>query len=107
MSSSHQSPDDIKAKLNLETSRINWHDLQVYYARGHVVKVSPELDLLDVAAELAADNTARFQHWMSGGQVGDVAPDLAQQWYDNNTELWAVVIAPWVLVQDRSGHVLH
>ncbi len=107
MSSSHQSPDDIKAKLNLETSRINWHDLQVYYARGHVVKVSPDLDLLDVAAELAADNTARFQQWMTGGQVGDVAPDLARHWYDENTELWAVVIAPWVLVQDRSGHVLH
>ncbi|MEP1214258.1 MAG: DUF2288 domain-containing protein [Marinobacter sp.] len=107
MSSSHQSPDDIKAKLNLETSRINWHDLQVYYARGHVVKVSPELDLLDVAAELAADNTARFQQWMSAGQVGDVAPELAQQWYDSNAELWAVVIAPWVLVQDRSDHVLH
>lgn len=107
MSSSPRSPDDLKAKLNLETSRINWHDLQVYYARGHVVKVSPELDLLDVAAELAADNTARFQQWMNNGQVGDVAPDLARHWYDENTELWAVVIAPWVLVQDRSGHVLH
>ncbi len=107
MSPSHQSPDDIKTKLNLETSRINWHDLQVYYARGHVVKVSPELDLLDVAAELAADNKARFESWMAGGQVGDVAPDLARHWYDENTELWAVVIAPWVLVQDRSGHVLH
>lgn len=103
----NQSSEDIKSKLNLETSRINWHDLQVYYARGHVVKVSPDLDLLDVAAELAADNTARFESWMADGQVGDVAPDLARHWYDENTELWAVVIAPWVLVQDRSGHVLH
>lgn len=101
------SPDDLKKKLNLETSRINWHDLQVYYARGHVVKVSPALDLLDVAAELAADNTARFEQWMASGQVGEVAPDLARHWYQENTELWAVVIAPWVLVQDRSGHVLH
>ncbi|NMT62546.1 DUF2288 domain-containing protein [Marinobacter orientalis] len=107
MSSSHLSPDDLKTKLNLETSRINWHDLQVYYARGHVVKVSPALDLLEVAAELAADNTARFEHWMAGGQVGDVAPELARQWYEGNTELWAVVIAPWVLVQDRSDHALH
>ena len=102
-----KSSDELKKKLNLETSRINWHDLQVYYARGHVVKVSPELDLLDVAAELAADNTARFQQWMNVGQVGDVSPDLAKQWYDKNAELWAVVIAPWVLVQDRSGHGLH
>lgn len=101
------SPEELKKKLNLETSRINWHDLQVYYARGHVVKVSAELDLLDVAAELAADNTERFQQWMADGRVGEVAPDLARGWYDKNTELWAVVIAPWVLVQDRTGHVLH
>ena len=101
------SRDDIKAKLNLETSRINWHELQTYYARGQVVRVAPELDLLEVAAELTADNKAQFEQWMQKGEVGDVSPDVARTWYDRNTELWAVVVAPWVLVQDRSGHVLH
>ncbi|RCW63700.1 hypothetical protein DET61_11743 [Marinobacter nauticus] len=105
--SSPQSPEEIKAKLNLETSRIHWHELQTYYARGQVVRVAPELDLLNVAAQLAADNKAQFEHWMSGGQVGEVAPDLARAWYDRDAELWAVVIAPWVLVQDRSGECLH
>jgi hypothetical protein len=69
--------------------------------------VWPDLDLLEVATELAADNKARFEQWMNDGRVGEVAPDIAQSWYDQNAELWAVVIAPWVLVQDRSGHVLH
>lgn len=101
------SRDDIKAKLNLETSRINWHELQTYYARGQVVRVAPELDLLEVAAELTADNKAQFEQWMQKGQVGDVSPEVARTWYDRNAELWAVVVAPWVLVQDRSGHVLH
>ncbi|MBW0147812.1 DUF2288 domain-containing protein [Marinobacter arenosus] len=105
--SSEPSQDELKAKLNLETSRIHWHDLQTYFARGQVVRVAPELDLLEVATELAADNKSRFQQWMTDGKVGDIPADLAQAWYDSNTELWAVVIAPWVLVQDRSGHVLH
>ena len=105
--SSTSSRDELLAKLNLETSRISWRDLQTYYARGHVVRVEPDLDLLDVAAELAADNTAQFQSWMADNRIGDVSPDRAQAWYDHNTELWAVVVAPWVLVQDRSGHVLH
>lgn len=104
--SSSESPDEIKARLNLETSRIHWHELQTYYARGQVVRVAPELDLLSVAAELTADNKAQFEQWMAGGQVGEVAPDLARAWYDRNAELWAVVIAPWVLVQDRSGERL-
>lgn len=93
------SRDELKAKLNLETSRIHWHELQTYYARGNVVRVAPELDLLEVAAELTADNKARFQQWMAGGQVGEVPADMARAWYDRNAELWAVVVAPWVLVQ--------
>ena len=105
--SSFPSRDELKAKLNLETSRIHWHDLQTFFARGQVVMVAPELDLLRVATELAADNKACFEQWMTEGRVGEVAPDIAQAWYDRNAELWAVVIAPWVLVQDRSGHVLH
>ncbi|MEX2474640.1 DUF2288 domain-containing protein [Marinobacter sp.] len=105
--SSTSSRDELLAKLNLETSRINWCDLQTYYARGHVVRVEPDLNLLDVAAELAADNTGQFQRWLEEGRIGDVSPDRARAWYDDNTELWAVVVAPWVLVQDRSDHVLH
>ena len=105
--SSESSRDELKAKLNLETSRIHWHELQTYFARGQVVRVAPELDLLEVATELAADNRERFECWMSEDKVGDIAPELAQAWYDRNAELWAVVVAPWVLVQDRAGHVLH
>lgn len=98
--SSPESPDEIKARLNLETSRIHWHELQTYFAKGQVVRVAPELDLLEVAVQLTADNKAQFQHWMGQGQVGEVSPDLARDWYDRNAELWAVVVAPWVLVQD-------
>lgn len=105
--SSPQSRDEIKTRLNLETSRIGWRELQTYYARGHVVRVAPELDLLDVAAELTTDNKAQFQQWMSQNQVGDVSPDLARAWYDREAELWAVVVAPWVLVQDRNDQNLH
>ncbi|HTN32985.1 MAG TPA: DUF2288 domain-containing protein [Marinobacter sp.] len=105
--SSASSDDELKARLNLETSRIHWQDLQTYFARGQVVQVAADLDLLDVATELVADNKSRFEQWMSAGKVGDVSVDCAQAWYDKNTELWAVVIAPWVLVQDRAHHVLH
>jgi hypothetical protein len=105
--SSDTSQDELLTKLNLETSQIKWRDLQTYFARGHVVRVSPNLDLLAVAAELAADNKATFEHWMSIDQVGEVTPDQARHWYEEDSELWAVVVAPWVLVQDRNNHVLH
>lgn len=101
------SRDELRAKLNLETSRIHWHDLQVFYARGQVVRVSSELDMLEAAVELAADNRAQFETWMARGLVGEVSADLARTWYERNAELWAVVVAPWVLVQDRDRPPLH
>src|SRR5690554_8207857 len=99
--------DDIKAKLNFETSRIHWHELQTYYARGQVVRVAPELDLLNVAAELTADNKAQFEQWMTAGLVGDVAPDLGPSWCGGRGEPWGVAIAPWVLGTDGPGTSLH
>jgi hypothetical protein len=34
-----------------------------------------------------------------------VEPDQAQTWYQQQTTLWAVVISPWVLVQEvKSQH---
>ncbi|TGN38828.1 DUF2288 domain-containing protein [Marinobacter confluentis] len=104
---SDESREELLAKLNLETSQIKWRDLQTYFARGHVVRVAPALDLLAVAAELTADNKVQFEQWMSAGQVGEVTPDHARHWYEQDSELWAVVVAPWVLVQDRNDHILH
>lgn len=100
---SSRNTDEIKARLNLETSRIRWHELQTYYARGQVVRVGKTLDLLEVASQLTADNRACFEQWLSADDVGEVPPDLARAWYERDAELWAVVVAPWVLVQDRSG----
>jgi hypothetical protein len=64
-----------------------------------VVVVSPELDLVDVATQLQRDNLANFEAWVAQGRVSAVTDETALQWYTENPELWAVVVAPWVLVQ--------
>lgn len=97
----------LKAKLLQETSQIPWKELQTYYAKGQVVQVTSDLDLLEVAAALAADDVAAFKSWMAEGKVGEVSPDCARQWYENDAALWAVVVMPWVLVQQRLPRHLH
>ena len=84
-----------------QTSHIHWHDLQTYYAHGSVICVTPGLDLVDVAVQLGLDNVARFQAWTELGEVAPVSDQQALAWYESNEELWAVVAAPWVLVQWR------
>lgn len=102
MSSQDPAGDEqlLRAKLNLETARIPWLELQRYYARGQVVAVSPQLDLMSVGVALSQDDKPRFQAWMDAGQVGEVDPDQARGWYEREEQLWALVVAPWVLVQD-------
>jgi hypothetical protein len=92
----------LRREYHGQTAKISWHDLQLHYARGAVVLVDPQLDLVEVAVQLGMDNTARFQAWIDVGEIAAVQEEQAQSWFDSNQELWAVVAAPWVLVQDRS-----
>lgn len=93
----------LRDKINLETGRINWLDLQTFYARGQVILVSVELDLVEVASELSHDNKKQFKKWLAENKITYVTDHQALDWYENKKDLWAVVIMPWVLVQDKDG----
>ena len=60
-------------KLNLETARIAWADLQVYFARGAAVYVAPELDLVAVARLVADDDGREIARLMAEGKFGMVS----------------------------------
>ena len=93
----------LRQEYHGQTARIHWHDLQTYYAQGSVVSIAPQLNLVEVAVQLGMDNAARFQQWIDAGEVAPVSDQQALAWYEANEELWAVVAAPWVLVQHRTG----
>jgi hypothetical protein len=100
-----EQPADREALLRQEyvgqTARINWHDLQTHFASGSVVRVEVDMDLVEVTVQLGLDNTSQFEQWIADKEVGPVTDVQARQWFEANQELWAVVAAPWVLVQQR------
>lgn len=94
------SNDEIeRAKLIAETAKIPWLELQRFFAAGSVIGVAPELDLVDVACAMAADNKAVVAPWVEAGLVGAVSDTQALEWLDSDALVWAVVLSPWVLVQ--------
>jgi hypothetical protein len=95
----HRQDQELRQRLNLETSRLSWQDLQRHYAGGNVVAVAGELDLIEVAVCMTHDDTAAFRGWLETGLVTRVSDALAAAWLAQDAELWAVVIKPWVLVQ--------
>lgn len=96
-----EDPALIKAKITAETARINWLDLQRFYAAGSVISVAPTLDLIEVAFAFSRNQKEQVATWLQSGEVSRTTEQQAQQWYQVTAELWAVVISPWVLVQDK------
>jgi hypothetical protein len=95
--------DQLRADFLAQTARIAFVELQRYFAAGKLVLVDDSLDLIDVAVALARDNRSRFEDWLRAGAISGVSDSQAQQWLAQETQLWAVVADPWVLVQQGSG----
>lgn len=89
----------LQAKVNMETSRIAWRELQRFFASGVAVEVSAKLDLVEVAMQMHGDNKIQFESWLMAGLVNKVSDKQAAAWLDSDTDVWAVVVSPWVLVQ--------
>ena len=93
---------EIKHKILTDTAEIPWTEMQTIYAKGLIIWVSGSLDLLEVATDFASDNTKAIKAWLTSGEVQKMTDEKAKQWSKSNPVVWASVIAPWVLVQDKS-----
>jgi len=94
-----------KAKVNLETSLIAWTELQRFFAAGMAISVDQTLDLVDVAYQFSIDNKSLVEKWLQSNQIGPVSDQQAKTWFENQAEVWAVVVKPWILVQDSSNRM--
>ncbi|MEX0964029.1 MAG: DUF2288 domain-containing protein [Pseudohongiellaceae bacterium] len=93
-------PELIRQKLNHDTARIRWSALQQPQQQELVIRVSADLDLIDVGCQFTLDNHDRVRAWLEQAQLQKVDEAQSQTWQAQDRELWAVVVAPWVLVQE-------
>ena len=98
---SDRDPAVVRQKLNQDTAKIKWGALHEHQLIECVIAVSADLDLIDVAYEFTFDNHDQVKAWMEQEQIMKVSDEQAQQWKIEGRELWAVVVAPWVLVQEQ------
>jgi hypothetical protein len=91
--------DITREKVNLETSKIAWQELQRFFANGAAVFVADSLDLVDVAYQFSIDNKDQVAQWLQNNQIALVSDQQALEWLEADSEVWAVVVKPWILVQ--------
>ncbi len=99
MKTNPEKDTELHDKINRETGRIKWSELERHFASGSVIWVSEALDLIDVALRIAHDDKDSITQWMAAGTVAKVSDVQAQTWAASDETLWASVVSPFVLVQ--------
>jgi hypothetical protein len=89
----------VRGKVNLETATIAWKELERFFANGSAIYVAPELDLVDVAYLISQDDKQGLEPLVKAEQVCPVKDHQAIEWLESDTDVWAVVVRPLVLVQ--------
>lgn len=90
----------LKNEILSETAKIPWSELQRFFAGGKAIYVADDLDLIEVALQISNDNTDLVGQWMADHKLVHVSDAQAVSWCDDDAVVWAVVVKPWVLVQD-------
>ncbi|WP_095077385.1 DUF2288 domain-containing protein [Pseudomonas sp. Irchel s3h17] len=97
-----QEPSTLYAKLLGETASIRWKELEPFFAKGALLWVEADLDLIVAAEAMAEDQREKVAAWLAAGKVAEVSATRALDLVERDPELWAVVVSPWILIQERA-----
>lgn len=90
----------LRTKLRTEVMSSYWEDLAPHQARGALLLLAPQLDLLDAAEAMAGDDTVQLGAWLRSGLMRRASPtDAAQLESAEDQRFQFVVVQPWVLAQ--------
>ena len=99
--------DNSIAELIGSTAKIKFSELQRFFAQGIMYVVAKQADLIDVATKMIADDKASIQSLIEEGSFTLVQDECARNWLEDDTMLWCVVVAPYILVQELQGDVFY
>ncbi len=89
----------LEERLRGEVGQIQWPELERHFARGVLLEVASEEDIVAVAAGMARDDSAWIGELTGRGALSRPEMSDAASWHADGASFQAVVVAPWVLVQ--------
>ncbi|MBO4790195.1 MAG: DUF2288 family protein [Oxalobacter sp.] len=89
------------ARINMETAKISWKELERFFAAGRLISVIDSVDMIKVAQLMEKDDAKAIKEMLDKREIERLSDEQAKVWADTNPTLWAVVVKPWILVQLR------
>lgn len=78
-----------------------WDLLRAHLERGGIIIVSRDLDLAEVAFEVAEDNKELVERWLANSLLSKPTIEQMGSWDNNKQKLFSIlVISPFVLAQE-------
>lgn len=82
-----------------------WWELRAHLERGGVIVVSADLNLVDAAMKIAADDTACVSQWIETGFLSKPSLQQIEQWNGENKKLFSIlIVSPYVLIKEVTVH---
>ena len=89
-----------KEELAQECAPIYYKEIERFFAKGVLILVGKDLDILDVALVVQNDDSEQLKQWLDSKKIIRVTDEHALKWSQGETQLLAVTVVPWLLVQE-------
>lgn len=86
-------------KLKNEIGTADWPLLAPHAKRGVLLLIHPQLDLLEVAVQVAEDRAEQIRMWLDDGKITRPTPPQLKEWETGDIIFTCVIVQPFVLVQ--------
>lgn len=95
------SREELLNKFKSEVDQADWEMLQPHFDRGALFWVGKELDIFEVAADLALDNISMVKEYLDDGVLCQANDEHQKQFSEDKNKFFAnfLVIQPYVLFQ--------
>ena len=91
----------LRERLEKDVADISWQDLQPHAKRDAVIVVKQELNLTEVAAAIAEDDTASVQEWIGDRSIAKPSSQQLTDWNQTPEKLFfTLIVQPFVVVKE-------
>ncbi|MCK5540399.1 MAG: DUF2288 family protein [Deltaproteobacteria bacterium] len=83
-------------KFKDEVGTVSWSWLRPHEKHGSLFQVAEELDLIEVAVEVAEDRVTRIKTWLENGDLTRPIPDQVEEWNKVGGLFSGIIVKPYV-----------
>ncbi|MES0489281.1 MAG: DUF2288 family protein [Leptospirales bacterium] len=95
--------ENLREYFHEQVGPAKWSELDKLFAQGLVLEVAPALNLIDTAIAISLNDKKTVQRWIDDQLLSGVSDERAKVWFEEDIDVFAVVVEPWVLVKKREN----